>query len=74
MRPEGSLLFGIALRLPSPPTRAAHHGEIGGRRDPLHNAIDLIGSDRTYLQVMSLTSYRATPSRVMGDTLTFNCL
>ena len=32
--------------LPSPPSRVAHHDEISGRRDPLHNAIDLIGSNR----------------------------
>jgi hypothetical protein len=46
MEPESSLLFGIPSRLPSPLTRVAHHDEIGGRRDPLHNAIDLIGSNR----------------------------
>lgn len=46
MEPESSLLFGIALRLPSPPTRVAHHDETGGRKDPLHNAINLIGSSR----------------------------
>jgi hypothetical protein len=46
MEPESSLLFGIALRLPSPPTRVAHHDETGGRKDPLHNAINLIGSNR----------------------------
>jgi hypothetical protein len=46
MEPESSLHFGITSRLPSPPTRVAHHDEIGGRRDPLHNAIDLIGSNR----------------------------
>jgi hypothetical protein len=43
MEPESSLLFGIASQLFSPPTRVAHHDEIGGRTDPLHNAIDLIG-------------------------------
>src|SRR5947209_6311613 len=43
MEPESSLPFGIASRLPSPPTRVAHHDD---RRDPLHNAIDLIGSNR----------------------------
>jgi hypothetical protein len=43
MEPETSLLFGIASRLPSPPTRDAHHDEIGGRKDPLHTAIDFVG-------------------------------
>ncbi len=56
MEPESSLLFGIASRLPSPPTRVAHHDEIGGRRDPLHNAIDLIGSNRGHATISNCYS------------------
>jgi len=50
MESESSLLFGIASRLASPPTRVAHHDEIGGL-DPLHNAIDLIGLNRGHATV-----------------------
>src|SRR6266513_5409260 len=64
MEPESSLLFGIASRLPSEPTRVAHHDEIGGRRGPLHNAIDLIGSYRAqHRRLTDIRRHLALPSR-----------